>query len=102
MSVGSSCPRRTDAHSAFCFVKILAVQQTTRKSLEKIKGMSEAKVLKIKEAAQKLSPAAFKTGSEVSVAREKVRSSFSCCFHPSVELASLFIGRLHLHWQQGS
>lgn len=50
---------------------VLSVQQTTRRALEKIKGMSEAKVAKIKDAAQKLAPATFKTGSEVSVAREK-------------------------------
>lgn len=45
---------------------------TTRRNLCKIKGLSEAKVEKIKEAASKIVPASFTTAKEMSVNREKV------------------------------
>ncbi|KAH8916122.1 Rad51-domain-containing protein [Atractiella rhizophila] len=53
---------------------IVGVLQVTRKSLCKIKGLSEIKVDKIKDAASKILPTAFSfsTGVEVATRREKV------------------------------
>lgn len=67
-----SCSADVNKLKASGLTTVLSVQQTTRKALERIKGMSETKVSKIKDAANRLCPSAFKTGSEVSVAREKV------------------------------
>jgi hypothetical protein len=53
-----------------CTVK--GVQMCTRKFLLSIKGISEAKVDKIKEAAMKMSDAGFITAMEYSARREKV------------------------------
>ena len=53
-----------------CTVK--GVQMCTRKLLLNIKGISEAKVDKIKEAAAKMSDAGFITAMEYSARREKV------------------------------
>ncbi|KAF6766623.1 Rad51-domain-containing protein, partial [Ephemerocybe angulata] len=53
---------------------ICGVIMTTRRQMLKIKGMSEAKVEKIKEAAQKISGSAFSTGVEVADKRKKVIS----------------------------
>ena len=53
-----------------CTVK--GVQMCTRKFLLNIKGISEAKVDKIKEAAMKMSDAGFITAMEYSSRREKV------------------------------
>ncbi|KDN36294.1 Rad51-domain-containing protein [Tilletiaria anomala UBC 951] len=49
-----------------------AVNSTTRNNLAKIKGFSEVKVEKIKEAASKIVVAGFLTGTEISRVREKV------------------------------
>ncbi|KAJ3351780.1 Meiotic recombination protein dmc1 [Entophlyctis luteolus] len=51
---------------------IRGVQMTTIRTLSKIKGMSDAKVEKIKEAAAKLLPNGFITGTELSVKRRQV------------------------------
>ncbi|KAI9328419.1 RecA-like protein Dmc1 [Obelidium mucronatum] len=51
---------------------IRGVQMTTIRNLSKIKGMSDAKVEKIKEAAAKLLPNGFLTGSEVSIKRRHI------------------------------
>ncbi|KAJ3073454.1 Meiotic recombination protein dmc1 [Podochytrium sp. JEL0797] len=51
---------------------IRGVQMTTVRNLSKIKGMSDAKIDKIKEAAAKLLPQGFLTGTEVSVKRRHV------------------------------
>ncbi|KAF9350711.1 Meiotic recombination protein dmc1 [Mortierella sp. AD094] len=51
---------------------VRCVQMMTKKSLCRIKGLSEAKVDKIKEAAAKLQSASFITGLEYSVQRKKV------------------------------
>ncbi|KAI8616211.1 HsLim15 [Chytriomyces sp. MP71] len=48
------------------------VQMTTVRTLCKIKGMSDAKVEKIKEAASKLVPNGFQTGTELSMKRRQV------------------------------
>ncbi|KAG0286684.1 Meiotic recombination protein dmc1 [Linnemannia gamsii] len=53
-----------------CTIK--CVQMTTKKNLCRIKGFSEAKVEKLKEAAAKLHNASFITGLEYSVQRKKV------------------------------
>ncbi|CAG8512635.1 5456_t:CDS:10 [Ambispora leptoticha] len=49
-----------------------AIQMTTRKNLCKIKGLSEAKVDKVKESASKLQTSSFITGTEFSFIRSKV------------------------------
>ena len=49
---------------------ILAVSQTTRRNLLKIKGLSEAKVEKLKEAAAKMLPPTFATAAEIGLRRE--------------------------------
>jgi meiotic recombination protein DMC1 len=49
---------------------ILSVSQTTRKNLLKIKGLSEAKVEKLKEAATKMLPPTFATATEIGIRRE--------------------------------
>ncbi|RXW19175.1 hypothetical protein EST38_g6676 [Candolleomyces aberdarensis] len=51
---------------------IFGVIMTTRRQMLKIKGMSEAKVEKIKEAAQKIAGSSFATGVEVQDKRKKV------------------------------
>ncbi|KAI9570227.1 Rad51-domain-containing protein [Boletus coccyginus] len=51
---------------------ISGVVMTTRRQLLKIKGMSEAKVEKIKEAAQKIAGSSFATGVEVQDRRKRV------------------------------
>ncbi|BFZ60511.1 Meiotic recombination protein dmc1 [Saitoella coloradoensis] len=51
---------------------VTAVQMWTRRNLLKIKGFSEAKVDKLKEAATKLCPASFNTAMEVSHQRKRV------------------------------
>lgn len=56
--------------AGICTVK--GVQMTTRKKLAAIKGFSEAKVDKIKEACQKLSATNFITALEVSDRRKHV------------------------------
>ncbi|KAJ1537282.1 Meiotic recombination protein dmc1 [Nowakowskiella sp. JEL0078] len=48
------------------------VQMATSRQLQRIKGMSEAKVDKLKEAANKLLPAAFMTGTEYAEKRKFV------------------------------
>jgi len=53
---------------------VTAVQMVTRRNLGKIKGLSEAKVEKLKEAASKLCPAGFSTASTISHARRRVIS----------------------------
>ncbi|KAF9282722.1 Meiotic recombination protein dmc1 [Linnemannia elongata] len=53
-----------------CTIK--CVQMTTKKNLCRIKGFSEAKVEKLKEAAAKLHNASFITGLEYGVQRKKV------------------------------
>ncbi|RXK39361.1 meiotic recombinase Dmc1 [Tremella mesenterica] len=53
-------------------VTVLGIAQTPRKNLMKIKGLSEAKVEKIKEVSQKLLPSAFATGLEISERRQNV------------------------------
>ncbi|KAL7420939.1 hypothetical protein Q5752_004893 [Cryptotrichosporon argae] len=53
-------------------VTVLGVAQTTRKNLLKIKGMSEAKVEKLKEVATKMLPPVFATAAEVSDRRQNV------------------------------
>lgn len=49
---------------------ILSVSQTTRRNLLKIKGLSEAKVEKLKEAAAKMLPPTFATAAEIGLRRE--------------------------------
>ncbi|KAF9400200.1 Meiotic recombination protein dmc1 [Mortierella sp. AD011] len=56
--------------AGICTVR--CVQMMTKKALCRIKGLSEAKVDKIKEAAAKLQSASFITGLEYSVQRKKV------------------------------
>lgn len=51
---------------------VTGVGMTTRRQLLKIKGMSEAKVEKIKEAAQKITGSSFATGVEVQDRRRRV------------------------------
>ncbi|KAG2062330.1 hypothetical protein BDR06DRAFT_40287 [Suillus hirtellus] len=51
---------------------VSGVVMTTRRQLLKIKGMSEAKVEKIKEAAQKIMGSSFATGIEVQDRRKRV------------------------------
>ncbi|CCO34407.1 Meiotic recombination protein dmc1 [Rhizoctonia solani AG-1 IB] len=51
---------------------VSAVRMTSRRNLLKIKGMSEAKVEKIKEAAQKILGSSFQTGVQVSDKRKRV------------------------------
>ncbi|KAG2118068.1 Rad51-domain-containing protein [Suillus discolor] len=51
---------------------VSGVVMTTRRQLLKIKGMSEAKVEKIKEAAQKITGSSFATGIEVQDRRKRV------------------------------
>ncbi|RSH87119.1 Meiotic recombination protein dmc1 [Saitozyma podzolica] len=53
-------------------VTVLGVAQTPRKNLLKIKGMSEAKVEKLKEVSQKMLPPVFLTAAEVSERRANV------------------------------
>ncbi|KAL0090616.1 meiotic recombinase Dmc1, partial [Phycomyces blakesleeanus] len=57
-------------HSGICTVR--GVQMMTRKSLMRIKGLSEAKVDKIKDAAQKVEASGFVSATEVSNQRSKV------------------------------
>ncbi|ORY64761.1 hypothetical protein BCR35DRAFT_270322, partial [Leucosporidium creatinivorum] len=56
------------------FATVTGVIQATRKTLTKIKGLSEIKVEKIKDAANKILPQTFITGAEAAVRREKVVS----------------------------
>jgi meiotic recombination protein DMC1 len=49
---------------------VLSVSQTTRRNLLKIKGLSEAKVEKLKEAATKMLPPTFATAAEIGLRRE--------------------------------
>ncbi|KAG9083426.1 Meiotic recombination protein dmc1 [Ceratobasidium sp. 370] len=51
---------------------ISGVRMTSRRNLLKIKGMSEAKVEKIKEASQKILGSSFQTGVQVSDKRKRV------------------------------
>lgn len=51
---------------------VSGVVMTTRRQMLKIKGMSEAKVEKIKEAAQKIVGSSFSTGIEVQDRRRRV------------------------------
>ncbi|GAB1524602.1 Meiotic recombination protein dmc1 [Rhizoctonia solani] len=51
---------------------VSAVRMTSRRNMLKIKGMSEAKVEKIKEAAQKMLGSSFQTGMQVSDKRKRV------------------------------
>ncbi|CAE6535465.1 unnamed protein product [Rhizoctonia solani] len=51
---------------------VSAVRMTSRRNLLKIKGMSEAKVEKIKEAAQKILGSSFQTGVQVADKRKRV------------------------------
>ncbi|TFK30869.1 hypothetical protein FA15DRAFT_36198 [Coprinopsis marcescibilis] len=51
---------------------VSGVIMTTRRHMLKIKGMSEAKVEKIKEAAQKIAGSSFATGVEVQDKRKRV------------------------------
>lgn len=77
--------------AAYCFLKginvqdilklksaaintVFGVSMTTRRQMLKIKGMSEAKVEKIKEAAQKILGSSFATGVEVQDKRKRVIS----------------------------
>ncbi|GAA5890153.1 hypothetical protein JCM6882_009243 [Rhodosporidiobolus microsporus] len=56
------------------FATVVGVMQATRRQLVKIKGLSEIKVEKIKDAAAKLCPQTFLTGAECAIRREKVVS----------------------------
>ncbi|GAA5949226.1 hypothetical protein JCM10213_008249 [Rhodosporidiobolus nylandii] len=56
------------------FATVVGVIQATRKQLTKIKGLSEIKVEKIKDAASKLCPQSFLTGAECALRRENVVS----------------------------
>ncbi|CAG8474680.1 6118_t:CDS:10 [Ambispora gerdemannii] len=56
--------------AGICTVK--AIQMNTRKNLCKIKGLSEAKIDKVKESASKLQTSSFITGTEFSFIRSKV------------------------------
>ncbi|RKO91636.1 hypothetical protein BDK51DRAFT_30697, partial [Blyttiomyces helicus] len=51
---------------------VRGVQMMTVRNLSKIKGMSEAKIEKIKEAANKLLPSGFITGTELECKRKNV------------------------------
>ncbi|THV07623.1 hypothetical protein K435DRAFT_263221 [Dendrothele bispora CBS 962.96] len=51
---------------------VSGVNMTTRRQMLKIKGMSEAKVEKIKEAAHKILGSSFSTGFEVQDKRKRV------------------------------
>ncbi|KAI8819220.1 uncharacterized protein EV422DRAFT_535612 [Fimicolochytrium jonesii] len=58
---------------------VRAVQMTTSRNLSKIKGLSEAKIEKMKEAAGKLLPCTFVTGIELEAKRKSVvRISTGC------------------------
>ncbi|KNC98933.1 meiotic recombinase Dmc1 [Spizellomyces punctatus DAOM BR117] len=58
---------------------VRAVQMTTCRNLAKIKGLSEAKIEKMKEAANKLLPCSFMTGTELESKRKSVvRISTGC------------------------
>ncbi|QRV83104.1 meiotic recombination protein DMC1, related protein [Ceratobasidium sp. AG-Ba] len=63
----SSIPHRKEG---ICTVS--GVRMTSRRNLLKIKGMSEAKVDKIKEASQKILGSSFQTGIQVSDKRKRV------------------------------
>ncbi|OCF45599.1 meiotic recombinase Dmc1 [Kwoniella heveanensis CBS 569] len=54
-------------------VTILGVSQTTRRHLLKIKGLSEAKVEKLKETCAKILPPPFQTGTEIAGRRQNVQ-----------------------------
>lgn len=56
--------------AGICTIK--GIQMTTRKRLGNIKGFSEAKVDKIKEACSKISCIGFLTAKEVGVRRKEV------------------------------
>ncbi|KAF9644650.1 hypothetical protein BDM02DRAFT_886791 [Thelephora ganbajun] len=51
---------------------VSGVKMTTRRQLLKVKGLSEAKVEKIKDAAAKITGSSFATGLEVSEKRRRV------------------------------
>ncbi|KAL0951501.1 hypothetical protein HGRIS_008186 [Hohenbuehelia grisea] len=53
---------------------VSGVNMTTRRNLLKIKGMSEAKVEKLKEAAHKILGSSFATGVEIQEKRKRVNS----------------------------
>ncbi|BEJ11635.1 hypothetical protein CspHIS471_0200950 [Cutaneotrichosporon sp. HIS471] len=53
-------------------VTVLGVAQTPRKNLAKIKGLSEAKIEKLKEVSQKMLPPAFSSAADVSDRRASV------------------------------
>ncbi|WWC72788.1 meiotic recombinase Dmc1 [Kwoniella pini CBS 10737] len=53
-------------------VTVLGVAQTTRRHLMKIKGLSEAKVEKLKDVVAKLLPPPFQSGTEVAERRQSV------------------------------
>ncbi|WVW80667.1 meiotic recombinase Dmc1 [Kwoniella bestiolae CBS 10118] len=53
-------------------VTVLGVAQTTRRHLLKIKGLSEAKVEKLKEVVAKILPPPFLTGTEIADRRQNV------------------------------
>ncbi|KAJ3020442.1 Meiotic recombination protein dmc1 [Thoreauomyces humboldtii] len=58
---------------------VRAVQMTTSRNLGKIKGLSESKIEKMKEAAGKLLPCTFMTGTELECKRKSVvRISTGC------------------------
>ncbi|TPX61015.1 hypothetical protein SpCBS45565_g07355 [Spizellomyces sp. 'palustris'] len=58
---------------------VRAVQMTTCRNLAKVKGLSEAKIEKMKEAANKLLPCSFMTGTELESKRKSVvRISTGC------------------------
>ncbi|GAA5832624.1 hypothetical protein JCM11251_001390 [Rhodosporidiobolus azoricus] len=56
------------------YATVVGVMQATRRQLVKVKGLSEVKVEKIKDAASKLCPQTFLTGAECALRREKVVS----------------------------
>lgn len=56
--------------AGICTIK--GIQMTTRKKLGNIRGFSEAKVDKIKEACSKLSPDGFVTGTQVCIQRQAI------------------------------
>ncbi|KAF8932021.1 Meiotic recombination protein dmc1 [Dissophora ornata] len=72
---------------------VRCVQMMTKKSLCRIKGFSEAKIDKLKDAASKLQSASFITGLEYSVQRKKVMTIST----GSKQLDELIGGKLAQH-----
>ncbi|KAF9502449.1 hypothetical protein BDN71DRAFT_41706 [Pleurotus eryngii] len=70
---------------------VSGVNMTTRRQLLKIKGMSEAKVEKIKEAAHKILGSSFATGIEIQEKRKRVNTISTGSKNVDVILGGKFV-----------